>query len=358
MNGRIVTITRDYTGHGMDFRAGAQYVVEDPTLGHLLMMGVAGEVRNREVESLGEGDEGGWQSVLVTRSGGFGDILFLTPLLRTLVAAGKEVTVCCHKQYRDALSGVPKVKWANYPMGLMQVLSYDREAWLEGVIEFAEEPERPAVDLLAEAAGVELTEGKELSYAVMNSDLQWALEMFPRREKYPLRVGLQLAASSPARTYPQTVAVVEELLAQEGVEVALFGKPGTVRLEHQNERILNVADKSRTFGQSGGVLSLCDVVVAPDSALAHMAGALKLPTVALYGPFPWQARTSYAPTIRALSGHLRCAPCYWHGRGSAYPPHGPCSITGRCEALGQIEPSRVVREVLKLAENGMGGTDE
>jgi ADP-heptose:LPS heptosyltransferase len=111
--------------------------------------------------------------------------------------------------------------------------------------------------------------------------------------------------------------------------------------------VLNVAAQAKTFAQSAGVLAQCDVVLAPDSAIAHLAGALKLPTVALYGSFPWQARTAYAPTIRALQVSMACAPCYWHGRGSAFPSHGPCARTGRCEVLAQIEPQRVVREVMK-----------
>lgn len=344
MSGRVVTLRGDYAGHGLRFRAGESYVVEDPTLGHLLMMGLVNDVRDRDLREQPED----YKSVLLTRSGGFGDLLFMTPLVRTLVAAGKQVTVCCHAKYREALSGVP-VEWREYPMKLAEVLPYDREMWLEGVIEFAEEPERHAVDLFAEAAGVELTEGKELSFAVRDEDRAWAKEHFPEKEFY--RIGIQLMASSPARTYPKElmVEVIRGLLQElPGAELALFGAPGTVQLEASHPSILNVAAKAQTFGQSAAVLECCDVVLAPDSAITHLAGALRLPTLALYGSFPWKARTAYAPTVRALQGALRCAPCYWHGRGGAYPPDGPCSITGKCEALGTLEPDRVVREVLKL----------
>jgi ADP-heptose:LPS heptosyltransferase len=217
---------------------------------------------------------------------------------------------------------------------------------LEGVIEFAEKPEIHAVDLFAEAAKVELTEGKEVSFAVRDEDRAWAELEFPKKGK---RVGVQLMASSPARTYPKEllVEVIRRLLEKGDTEIALFGAPGTVQLEANHPLILNVASQADLFGQSAAVLEQCEVVLAPDSAIAHLAGALRLPTIALYGPFPWQARTAYAPTVRALTGVLRCAPCYWHGRGGPYPPDGPCSITGKCEALGQIEPERIVREVRK-----------
>jgi ADP-heptose:LPS heptosyltransferase len=337
--GREVHVLRDYEGHGLVFLQGGRYVVEDPTLGHLLMMGIAGESELRN-HPPGDGNR-----VLVTRSGGFGDLLFLTPLLRTLVAQGKEVTVCCHGKYREALSGVP-VEWCPYPMFSSDVNTYDQELWMEGIIEFAEKPEVHAVDLFAEAARTELTEGKELSFAVQDADRAWAELKFPKKGK---RVGVQLMASSPARTYPKEmmVEVIRRLLEKGDTEIALFGAPGTVQLEAEHPLILNVASKAERFGQSAAVLEQCEVVLAPDSAIAHLAGALRLPTIALYGPFPWQARTAYAPTVRALTGVLRCAPCYWHGRGGPYPPDGPCSITGRCEALAQLEPERVVREVRK-----------
>ena len=340
-SGRIVEVVRDYAGHGIQFSGGNSYLVEDPTLAHLMMQGAAGKIRDRE---LFQGEAG--KRVLITRSGGFGDILFLTPLIRTLLAAGNEVTVCCHDNYKDALSGVA-VQWKRYPMILAEVMPYDREFWLEGVIEFAADPSRHAVDLFAEAAGVELTEGKELTYAVKPEDTAWAEEHFPKRTSK--RIGVQLMASSPARTYPQDlmIEVVQSLMLHADLEVALFGPPGAIQLQENHPRVLNVAAQAKTFAQSAGVLAQCDVVLAPDSAIAHLAGALKLPTVALYGSFPWQARTAYAPTIRALQVSLACSPCHWHGRGSAFPPHGPCARTGRCEVLAQIEPQRVVREVMK-----------
>jgi ADP-heptose:LPS heptosyltransferase len=332
---------REYAGYGIEFTTTGRYVVEDPTLAHLLMMGLAGQVKGRELFQSAQG-----KRVLLTRSGGFGDILFLTPLIRTLIAAGNEVTVCCHANYKDALLGVD-VKWKRYPMLLAEAFAYDREFWLEGVIEFATDPAKHAVDLFAEAARVVLTEGKELSYKVRPEDEAWAEEHFPK--KAARRIGVQLMSSSPARTYPRDlmVEVVQSLLLNDDVELALFGPPKAIQLEQADPRLLNVAAVATTFAQSAGVLAECDAVLAPDSAIAHLAGALRLPTVALYGSFPWQARTAYAPTIRALQGSMFCSPCHWHGRLAPFPPDGPCAKTGRCEVLAQIDPQRVVREVMK-----------
>jgi ADP-heptose:LPS heptosyltransferase len=159
---------------------------------------------------------------------------------------------------------------------------------------------------------------------------------------------VQLAASAPSRTYPRELmmSALSELLRR-GHEVYLFGRPNEIQINTPHPRLVNTSADSPSFARSCAVLATCDAVLAPDSALCHVAGALDIPTVAVYAPFSWRARTAYAPSIRALSGHLSCAPCSWHGRGGAFPPHGPCAKTGRCEALATITPERIVRELEK-----------
>lgn len=339
-NPRTVTPVRDYSAHGMELRAGEMYVVEDPTLAHLLNVGVAGDIGWVELQN------GNGKRVLISRTGGFGDILFCTPLIRALQVRGLDVSFSCVPAYRDALSGVD-AKFVPYPLTFEQMADYARVIWLEGVVEFAEDPSRHAVDLIAEAAGEELTQGKHCSYRVSDEDAEWAREKYPKSGK---RVGIQLAASAKSRTYPRDLMMqVIQGLISKGIEVYLFGRPGEIQINTPHPLLKNIAAESESFARSCAVLATCDGVFAPDSALCHVAGALDIPTVAVYGPFPWQARTAYAPSIRALSGNLPCAPCFWHSRGSEFPPAGPCFKTGRCEALGAIQPERVVRELCKAA---------
>lgn len=339
MSPRIVTLLKDHSAHGMTLLAGETYVVEDPTLAHLLNLGIAGEIGCTELPN------GNGKRVLISRTGGFGDILFCTPLIRALQARGLSVSFSCVPTYRDALSGVD-VDFVPYPLTLDDIADYARVIWLEGVIEFASDPSRHAVDLIAETAGEELTQGKHCSYRVSDEDAQWAREKYPRTKHK--RVGIQLAASAKSRTYPRELMMqVIQTLVLKGVEVYLFGRPGEIQINTPHPLMKNIAAESESFAKSCAVLATCDGVFTPDSALCHVAGALDLPTVAVYGAFPWQSRTAYAPSIRALSGNLPCAPCHWHGRGSEFPPGGPCFKTGRCEALSTISPERIVRELSK-----------
>lgn len=326
----------------MTLQAGETYVVEDPTLAHLLNLGIAGDIGRADLPN------GNGKRVLISRTGGFGDILFCSPLIRTLQARGLDVSFSCVPTYQDALAGV-SVDFVPYPLTVEQVAGYGRVIWLEGVIEFAADPAVHAVDLIAQAAGEELTQGKHCSYQVAPADSEWAAEKYPRTSAR--RIGVQLAASAPSRTYPRELMMtaLSELLRR-GHEVFLFGRPNEIQINTPHPRLINTSADSPSFSRSCAVLATCDAVLAPDSALCHVAGALDLPTIALYGPFSWRTRTSYAPSIRALSGNLPCAPCSWHGRGGPFPALGPCFKTGRCEALATITPERIVRELERALE--------
>jgi ADP-heptose:LPS heptosyltransferase len=96
-------------------------------------------------------------------------------------------------------------------------------------------------------------------------------------------------------------------------------------------------------------LATCDACIAPDSVFCHVAGALHIPTIALYGPFPWQLRTAHAPSIHALQGVAKCAPCFHHSRvGEVFPRGEECENTGDCAALARISPSRIVSKIDSL----------
>ena len=343
---RQVQMSQDVRTHGMNLRAGWSYLMEDPTLGHLLSLGAVGGVRDLvpdQHESVPQG------RTVVCRSGGFGDLLMLTPTLRTLLAEGCEVAVCCHKQYRAALAGVP-VAWVEYPMTTLDRMAYDEVLWLEGCIEFATEPLRPAVDLLAEAAGVTLTQGRHMSYEVDPEARLWVAENWPKRGR---RVGVQLMASAPSRTYPgeQMVEVITRLLNELEAEVFLLGAPGSIVLErNESGRLVNLTAHRATWGQSAAAIESCDVVLGPDSAAVHLAAALGVRAVGLYGPFTHGSRIEPGSSVRVIEGRGQCAPCHWHGRGSAFPPTGPCALTGRCEVLGSIAPELVVQVVKEERE--------
>jgi ADP-heptose:LPS heptosyltransferase len=221
---------------------------------------------------------------------------------------------------------------------------------LENLIEFSAEARTlHAVDLFAAAIGVELTEGKHLDYEPTPAQRAEAAARFAAGQRK--RVAVQLTASSGSRTYPRhLLPPLFAALLEEGFDLVLCGSPGQLPMP-STARVLNLTSQEApvSFGVTCAVLVDCHAVIAPDSALCHSAAAMGRPVVALYGSFPWKLRTAYQPTVRALTGHAPCAPCFWHARGGQeYPADQPCATAGHCVALGDITPERIVAEIKKI----------
>lgn len=286
--------------------------------------------------------------ILFVRPGGFGDLLFLTPTFAEIKRRWPEamIYVACFDRFKSVLENNPDVTgFIAYPVPVEVWNDADAHVWLEGIIEQnAKALTVHAVDLIADRCGLELTD-KKMRYVVTQKEMVAAECEFPRTKK--ARIGFQMSASSSCRMYPH-MQEVSRLLWKDGNEIFLFGRPGEMS-SNETKGVVNLMSLNKTFRESCAILSTCDVVVAPDSALVHVAGALDIPCVAVYGPFPWTLRTKYAPQTFAIQGVGKCSPCFHHQRPGTgvFPEDGPCFQTSRCEVLATIPVERVVREVQK-----------
>ncbi len=331
------------------------YLVEDTQAASLLVQAPRGAVRLGPAPqywgdlSPGEGQEP--SSVLFARSGGFGDLLFLSPLLAEVRRRWPKcrIGVACAPARRCVLDGLGLVDtWESVPPALTVCDGYERVIGFEGVIEASREH---YVDALASSCGLELPAGPESRrsrYAITPAEKEWVSEMYPRNPARK-RLGVQWQASEPARSYPlRDLHVVCGYLGQHGWDVWLLGEPDKVRARCQHDSgVRNVAmDERPSFRQSCAILSTCDVVLAPDSALLHVAGALGLPAVGLFGPIEPKTRIQYSPSIRPLKGALPCAGCGHHPRFPGEWPVGmPCARDGQCAALAAIAPRIIISAV-------------
>ncbi len=282
--------------------------------------------------------------VLIIRPGGFGDLLFLTPIIHSMVAAGKSVTVCTHPRYFDILKGQP-CECVPYPILESDFHEFETIGIMENAVEDSKD-DTHITDLFAERLGITLEDrawAHCCRYVVTDEERAWALERFPKTLKP--RIGIQVKASADCRTYPErALTIVSSVLVQKGCEVFLFGAPGSLQIEPSSPYVCLPAH-GLDIRQSAAVLLTCDACIAPDSALTALAGALDIPTVGLYGPFPHQARTRYHPSIFAINGQAPCAPCFHHARTDPWVSGAPCSTAKMCIALAQITPQRIVSKI-------------
>lgn len=291
-------------------------------------------------------------SVLFMRSGGFGDLTLLTPVLRHLkkLHPSVHIAVCTMKHYSQALEHLPYVdEIVEHPILAADLDKYDAWVFYENAIENNPRAEKVHMtELFAEIAGIPM-DGADLKpeYVIKPSELMWVGELFPRNGQQP-RVSIQMQAAAGCRTYPpQLMRQVVDELTRRGWEVLMFDDGHMRRYEDQKLQKYRL-----TFRQSAALLNTSDVVIGPDSSLVHIAGALGVPCVALYGPFPWKLRTAHSPSITALQGALTCSPCFHHVNGALgnhFPPQCPTKDKGFCGALAEIEPKRIVSKTESVA---------
>lgn len=333
------------------------YLVEDLNAAELLVMAERGKASVTSdlpvIPRFSECEDWNGRRVLFARSGGFGDLLFLGPILREVRRRWPAVRigVACRPARRVVLDGLGLVDfWEDAPVSVDIAQSYDAAVSFEHVIET--ETRRHYVDALAASMGLTLPaslESHRCEYRVTDAERRWARDKYPRT--IYRRVGVQWSASAAARSYPpRMLAEACTLLERRGWEVHLYGEPGAIPAK-SGIGVKAVANDDRlTFRQTCAAMTLCDVVLAPDSALLHVAGALGLPAVGLFGPIDGRMRCAYSPSVTVLQGKgIPCAPCHFHQRHALqFPAGGPCVRSGVCDALAGITPGRVVAAVEML----------
>jgi heptosyltransferase-2 len=132
-----------------------------------------------------------------------------------------------------------------------------------------------------------------------------------------------------------------ELASARGASVALFGS----RAEHDlceqiaqrlnGHNVTNYAGRT-TLEQFIELAARCELFLTNDSGAMHIASALGVPTVAIFGATDDAATGPIGPKARAVREKVECSPCLLR----------ECPIDHRC--MTRVSASRVVREALDL----------
>ncbi len=324
-------------------------------------------------------DGGKVDSLLFIGGGGMGDRIQMTIGLREVAArAGCQIDVCSIKSGEewfglDYIGNVgtdfPEKAW---------VESYEAVFDIEDVLALPDatacprchNPGTPLHILLARAMGVGVAVDARPDYVILPGEER--LVYLP--DKQLPRIGIHIGQASPARVWP--LEYWSDLLTRLGnsFEIVLLGGIGEVPswsaevlgTEYHPAPPANMLDYS---GHTPNIRALavamrtCDVFIGADSGPLHLAGALRIPTVGLYGVFPYAIRGANMPSIRPLQipyppepkfkdndGRLHgCDDCFSHVQ------HGdtlPCAATGRqvCDMMVGIKPEAVAQAVCETVE--------
>jgi ADP-heptose:LPS heptosyltransferase len=134
-------------------------------------------------------------------------------------------------------------------------------------------------------------------------------------------------------------------LARAFADVALVGSSEDLRLYRGGgtafpAHVRSFVDRL-TLRETAALMAAAGAVVANDSGLGHVAGALGVPTFLLFGPTPDRALGALPPNVEVLREPLGCAPCWFKQRFRA--------CDGRVDCLGRLAPERVAAAIRRAA---------
>jgi lipopolysaccharide heptosyltransferase II len=151
------------------------------------------------------------------------------------------------------------------------------------------------------------------------------------------------AAYGPAKEWPAESygALIDLLARRDDAEVALVGAPSERAHCEQVARASKagamVAAGHTNIGELIALLSLCDGFIGNDSGCMHLAGALGIPTVAIFGSTNPARTGPMGPKTRVIYRKLECSPCLAR----------TCRF-GHYNCLTQIEPAELADAIIAM----------
>lgn len=282
------------------------------------------------------------KTLLVFRTGGIGDLLFIQPNLIYLKEKYPDCTImfACGPQYQAMVETWECVdKVLDLPFPSKYLIQSDYHALFEGVIERCKLAENVnAFNLFSEWLGLNLPDELLVPKQEVKEDkLEYAKDVLNEWQVEPNKfLLLQLRASSPIRTpRPEFWMKIINELTDRGHDIILTDSPRQgeyiktfITLLKNPQRVFNFCEHSKTLDYSIALMKLAQATVATDSAMNHIAASLDVPCYGIYGPFPGHIRLKTYPKAKWIDAQRSCAPCYLHGQNpcpqAAKDGYSPC----------------------------------
>lgn len=167
------------------------------------------------------------------------------------------------------------------------------------------------------------------------------------------RIGIVPSAQWPGKRWPPKYfrELLLKLCAETSYQMVVFGGPSDTFCEGivsglDPKRVVNTQGKL-TILESAALLRLCRFTVSNDTGLLHLADALGIPSVILFGPTSAELGClPFHPLSRVVEQKLWCRPCSKNGEA-------PCIRTRRwCLELTGV--SQVFEQALRLDQSLAG----
>lgn len=309
------------------------------------------------------------KTLLVFRTGGIGDLLFIQPNLTFLKEKYPtcKIIFACGPQYQAMVDNWKCIdEVIDLPFQFSYLRDADYHALFEGVIERCKLAETEnSYRLFTTWMGLNLPDERLTPTQEVKSDkIEFCKETL---EKWGLKekgfILMQLKASSPIRTpRPTFWANMIRKLVKSGYKVVLTDNPR--QADYVDKFIISLNDSpydssvqysgdvfnfcrhSKTLDYSIAMVSLAKMVIATDSAMVHIAASLGTKIYGIYGPFPGHIRLDTYKDVKWVDAQKECSPCYIHSQN----PCPKAGLDGFSPCYDNIDLDKVVDEVSILYE--------
>ena len=271
--------------------------------------------------------------LLVWRTGGIGDILFITTILNHIKKIYPETIIKfgCAKQYQPILVGLDFIdRVIDLPLHLNNLRTCDYSIIFENIIENNPKAEKMnCYDLMSQQFNIDFQDVERKFPVIYVQDEprqlvdNWIKEQGIQDKRLIL---IHQRASSPIRT--PTVHFSSDMVGKlvEGLpedchfliidmpqQEKIVDKYINTWLTDYKDRITNVSSISKDLSITMAIVERMSCVVGIDSSMMHFAAGLEVPAVGLYGPFKSDLRVRYYPKTIGLDATHHCCPCFKHG---------------------------------------------
>ena len=295
-----------------------------------------------------DANRGSKQRLLITRAmGGIGDLLMMTPGLHAVRKRypGATIHFAIPRRYFPLLAGNPDVELMDIDDRSLDPRMYS--TWINlsdcpaARIESRTSPKvrTTRIDAFASAMGIgpigRLSMNHRPRYFLTDAEKAFRREYWKRHGLAGRQViGVQVRADETYRDYPHMDNLISYL--SKIASVMVFDVDGDNR--HYPDSVVRIA--GQPLRTAFALASGCDVIVGPDSAFIHLAAALEIPCIGLFGPIDGKVRTKHYPrcTFIDIRDELGCLPCW---RNEKIPckltnmRHSACMANITVERIGQ-----------------------
>jgi heptosyltransferase-2 len=138
----------------------------------------------------------------------------------------------------------------------------------------------------------------------------------------------------------------DRLAAQDGFQPLIVGAAGDVEVANEVQRLMrtpvvNLAGRT-SIAELKGVLAVSSLMISNDTGAAHVAAALKVPTVVIFGPTEHFATRPFSDTAKVVRHQVDCSPCMYRD----------CPIDHRC--MTRVEVDEVYQNAKSLLNQTTG----